>query len=326
MIPVIHTSSTRLAAIDQFRGLAIVLMALANYTFNIALVPAWLKHASDVGFTAPDLIAPMFLFAIGLTYTLALRRRAVRDGWLAANRYAVARYAAMIGLGAIITAGDQAFAVTETAVAWGVLQAIGLAGLLTLAVIRWSTWVRVGAGLALLAGYQLLLENGWLEIVLASSHGGLHGSLGWTALLILATVFGDVYHAARDRRGRFLLLSTLVLVAGLVLAPWVPVSKHRISASYVLVSLGLCGLLFAAFVWLAEVRRVRLPWLEAWGCNPLALYLLHYVLLGIVVLPGIPGWHAAAPLWLVVVQAALLLAILGGLALRWRRRGWRWSL
>ena len=34
-----------------FRGLAIVLMVLANYLARPAVVPGWLKHAPDAGLT-----------------------------------------------------------------------------------------------------------------------------------------------------------------------------------------------------------------------------------------------------------------------------------
>jgi len=43
------TTRQRLEAIDQFRGFAILLMIAANYLSNIGWIPAWLKHAPDVG-------------------------------------------------------------------------------------------------------------------------------------------------------------------------------------------------------------------------------------------------------------------------------------
>ncbi len=65
----------RLAAIDQFRGFAIFLMVLADFLGDVERVPAWLKHAPDIGYTLIDLIAPMFIFAIGLTFGISFRRR-----------------------------------------------------------------------------------------------------------------------------------------------------------------------------------------------------------------------------------------------------------
>lgn len=43
--------SSRNEAIDQFRGFAILLMVLADYLAGTAMMPAWLKHADDIGYT-----------------------------------------------------------------------------------------------------------------------------------------------------------------------------------------------------------------------------------------------------------------------------------
>ena len=43
---------SRIDAIDQFRGAAIVLMVLANYLADVGSIPSWLKHAPDIGLTA----------------------------------------------------------------------------------------------------------------------------------------------------------------------------------------------------------------------------------------------------------------------------------
>ncbi|HEX9013208.1 MAG TPA: hypothetical protein VF813_06820, partial [Anaerolineaceae bacterium] len=121
-------------------------------------------------------------------------------------------------------------------------------------------------------------------------------------------------------------VGALFLAAGAALALLVPVSKNRVSASYVLISLGVSALLFFAFH-LASARTARRDTLlTAWGKNPLALYLLHQLLLGVFFLPGIPGWYAEAPLGLTVLQAGGLLAALSAAGLAWQRRGWVWSL
>ncbi|MBE3065438.1 MAG: DUF1624 domain-containing protein [Spirochaetes bacterium] len=70
----------RSEAVDKYRGLAIILMVIANHLADIASVPAGLKHAPDVGLTPIDLIAPFFIFAIGLTYGPSYRGRLSRDG------------------------------------------------------------------------------------------------------------------------------------------------------------------------------------------------------------------------------------------------------
>jgi hypothetical protein len=59
-----------------------------------------------------------------------------------------------------------------------------------------------------------------------------------------------------------------------------------------------------------ERLGVRPAFLSWWGANPLLLYIGHYLLLAVFVLPGIPWWHVEAPLLLAAAQAAFLLGVL----------------
>jgi predicted acyltransferase len=311
----------RINAIDQFRGFAILAMVLVNFAADIQTVPAWFKHAPDFGLTFADLVAPMFIFAIGLTFGLSARRRSERDGMSATVGHFVRRFLALMGLGAIISAAETMLGLNTSGVDWNVLQSIGGAGLVTLTIIFLPTKARLGIGFSLLALYQILLNAFWLDWVLRSPHGGLAGTLSWSAMLILATVFGDLFQN-EARRKHLPLAALLSLAAGIALAWIVPVSKNRVSASYDLITLGICGLIFSAF-FLANMRLVPL---SAWGQNPILLYNLHYLLIGLFVLPGIPVWHVQAPLWLAGLQVLTLLATLNAIAMYWYRKRFVFSL
>jgi len=311
----------RIDAIDQFRGFAIICMVLINFGTNIQTVPAWLKHASDVGLTFPDLGAPAFIFVIGLTFGLSFRHRSQQGGVTAAYGHFVRRYLAFLGMGAIVSAGETALGINTSGTDWGVLQAIGGAGLVTLTVISLPTQYRLALGLALLAIYQVLLNTFWLDLVLRSPHGGLPGTLSWAALLIMATVLGDLFQGDANRK-YFPFASLLLLLVGFALARFVPVSKNRVSATYILITLGVSGLIFFGFY----IAGFRLSYFSAWGQNPILLYGLSYPLTGLFVLPGIPVWHTQAPIWLVAVQALALLLALGGLARYWQRKGFIFSM
>ena len=63
--------SNRISSIDQFCGFAILTMVHANFMVGIQIIPAWLKHAPDIGLTVIDLIASFFIFAISLSYGLS---------------------------------------------------------------------------------------------------------------------------------------------------------------------------------------------------------------------------------------------------------------
>jgi hypothetical protein len=107
--------------------------------------------------------------------------------------HSIRRWLTLFGIGALMVAAEIVF-YDPAESNWGVLQVIGVAGLLALPVLRLPTWGRAVAGVGLLAIYQVLLDNFWLSGVLASPHGGFAGSISWSAMLILSTVLADLFH------------------------------------------------------------------------------------------------------------------------------------
>ena len=312
----------RISAIDQFRGFAILLMILADYLNNIQVIPAWLKHAPDIGYTVIDLVAPLFVFAIGLTYGMSFRRRLERSGdWKTYNHF-ISRNLALIGLGFLITLGGVLSNNYPPEANWGLLQALGAAGLITLPLIRIKPKYRWIFGFTLLAMYQVLLDRFWLSEVVNAVHNGPQGALSWGALMIIATSLGDIYLESEKGKRFYPWLSLTLLILGVALTFLVPISKHRASTSYMLVSLGLSGLIFFIFHFLDVKYHFQFPLLTDFGKNPLLLYLLHGLVLALFVIPPFPGWYYQAPLWLVVIQATLLVLFLGWIAKVFNRRGW----
>ena len=303
-------SEQRSVTIDAFRGFAVFCLVIGNFISAFVWVPVWLKHAPDIGFTIIDLGAPAFIFVIGLNYVTSFQRRFSKEGAGATFQHFLVRYFAILGLGSLFGAGQVLFQINSIVVNWGVLQAIGVAGILTLVVIRLPTWQRLLICLGLLTGYQLLLDRFWLGIVLTSPHGGLLGSLAWTALLILSTVLADLFY--RDDRGfiRLLAAASLSILLALLLSLWFPISKNRVSETYILLSLGLSGWFYCLFYVLVERFKWNLNLFVSWGRNPLLLYVLHLLLQGLLTLPFQSTWSTLAPIWVVIIQVTLLLSLL----------------
>lgn len=311
-------TASRLESVDCFRGLAIVAMVLANFLNDVQTIPAWLRHARGVGLTPSDLVAPAFVFAIGLTFGPSFARRRERDGLAATVGHFLKRALVLLGIGCILSAGEVATGVNTRGPAWGVLQSLGAAIILVLPALAIRPLPRVGLGLGLLAAYQLLLDRAWLDVVTSSPHGGLQGCLAWGAMLALATAVADLGFGGR--RGIGVALSALALAGGLLLSSAVPIAKERVSASYVLVGLGASGLLYALVALAVDRLRWRSALLADWGRNPLLLYVIQMFLLAVVVLPPWPAWHVLSPPWLAAAQAAALLAVLSGVARALARR------
>ncbi len=75
------TSIPRLASIDIFRGITMAVMIFVNALDGVLGLPWWTHHARasvDV-MTYVDMVFPFFLFAVGLSFPLAIEARVKRD-------------------------------------------------------------------------------------------------------------------------------------------------------------------------------------------------------------------------------------------------------
>ncbi len=302
-------------AIDAFRGLTIVLMFIANYFEHIRTIPACLKHAPDIGITIVDFIAPFFIFAIGLTFAASVTKRAARDGAFKAAEHVIKRAFALIGIGMMFSIGEHSFGFANSIVVWGVLQAIGVAIILSFPFLFMPVFIRLSLALILLGAYQWALDTYWLSTVLHSSHAGLPGSLSWALLLVLSTVFGDILRKSKS----FWTVSAALLAIGIAAAFFFPISKHRMSLSFVLITVSSGAIVFGGMRMLFK-QKFDVPALRIVGTNPLVLYMTHLLLLSVFLVPSVPWWHTDPPLWLAAVQGLLFISVLVWLGFAMYRR------
>lgn len=305
-------------ALDRFRGLAIILMVIVNDLAEEPAIPGILKHARDIGFTLADLVAPLFIIAIAATYRQSfLRRAAINKG--ETYVHFIGRYLAILGIGAFFSALS---AVVYEPSDWGALQAIGVAGLLTLLVIHLPILARGIIAGVLLVGYQLALNLFLLEEVLGSDHGGLIGAVSWGAMLILGTVMFDIH-----RKGmKWFAVGTgalSLLAAGSLLL--VPISKNRVSLSFVLVSAAISCIVYIAVHLLTKKLPFKSDLIIWWGENPLLLYMLHIVIMAVAALPFMALGIEERPLWLALPVTFVILAVLSFIAAKLHKSGKRIS-
>lgn len=312
-------SESRWVTIDLYRGFAILLMVLADYLSRIERVPLWLKHAAGgVGLTVVDLIAPMFILAIGFTFRPSYIRRRNRGGKKQTILHFIRRFLALIGVGFLTPRGFS----------WGLLQAIGGAGLMALIFIELPPLPRAVMGGIIMGGYQILSNLVWMgRITGTSSWCEVEGTLGWAAMLILASVLADWYYDQPRKRKYYYLGILVCLGLGGLLSNWIEISQYFVSTSYVLISLGLSGIIFVIFDFLTERLGLRLTLLASWGKNPLVLYLLHYwIWVYAFIAPQPRTWYHQASSWLILLQAGGFVALLSLAAWYLDRRKWVLSL
>jgi heparan-alpha-glucosaminide N-acetyltransferase len=134
--PLIETAGTstssRLASIDIFRGLTMVVMIFVNDLDSVHGLPWWTHHAPamvDV-MTYVDMVFPFFLFIIGLSIPLAVKARLKKNPSLPALwMHIVIRSVSLIVLGLILAnaeKGDPA-RIGFSNNLWAVLALLGMA-------------------------------------------------------------------------------------------------------------------------------------------------------------------------------------------------------
>lgn len=100
-------------SIDRFRGFAVISMVLIQLWRDFPCLEFLSRlgaHRSEEGLMLienlmfADIFAPMFLFAIALTYKSSFDRRCVLYGKKAAERHFIVRYISIMGIGGILRA------------------------------------------------------------------------------------------------------------------------------------------------------------------------------------------------------------------------------
>ena len=282
----------RLLSLDAFRGLTIAGMLLVN---NIALdtrTPVQLTHAPwNGGIRFADVIFPWFLLIVGvaISYSAASAKKKEIPLWRT-DLKVLGRVLALVFLGCLI---DSSLA-KQPLFDLNVLQLIGLAygtasllyalplsrrmaiafGLLVLhgAAIKFLPVPGIGAGVFREDANLIQHLN---QTYLSALHlDGLLSVIPTAALVLIGSAFGDLlrWDIKPLPKIRFLLAaSALLLALGWAWHFSLPYNKPVWTASYILLTAGLGGVVLTTLYTLVDVVGVRWPPLR-WAVFPLIVY------------------------------------------------------
>jgi predicted acyltransferase len=314
-------STTRIAALDALRGLAIVLMILVNNPGDRDAMPTQFVHSPWHGFRVAEAVFPLFLFAVGVS--MALSRR------VAATRPMLRRVVLLFLIGCVLVSVKYRHPAPST----GTLQLIAGASLLAWAARRWlSRRAQVAAAIAVLGALWIgFTITGWApqtnlaarvdSLVMGSpSDLGLLGTVSAATIVLAATWVGDGVRVMPTARMRAAVAGTAgvtALTAGLLLSLAVPVNKRIWTPSYDLIGFGIAALLLAGLLWChgrwmpaAQTGGALRP-LVTFGTNAIVVYVVTSLAATTVLEPvqtpvvtavaGIGGRAVAAVVWAVGV-------------------------
>lgn len=326
------TKPARLLSIDAFRGFTVLAMIFAIQVAGYTDLPltrswfgsppvSWFHHAGDaiaatgVGLTFTDLIAPFFVFIVGLVLPLSRQRRG--PAWW---KHVGLRTSLLILLGVLYIS-----LVLGLSYWWGILQAIGIAYFLGAAALLLGFWHRLTLVFLVLAAHWTMSHSfhWWLHLgdpaapylTLANLLGDplrpltVHctpwASISYGAITIVGTLVGEAILTGSHQRitARALGLGAALTTIGYALHRWnfpeFAMNKETVSASYSLTTSGVAALTFLAFYLLIDVKEYRRwAWpLIVFGSNALLGYFLQPLLRAVIFALGFKGYLAGHSGW-----------------------------
>lgn len=298
----------RLMSLDILRGITVCGMILVNnaggrYSY------APLRHSVWNGLTPCDLVFPFFLFMVGISTYISLRKFDFRpSGEVIKKIFRRMFLIILIGIGigwfGHICGGD--FLPIDSLRIPGVLQRIGLCyGVVSLLVIyvnhRYIPWIAVGV--LVIYSVLLLTCNGYNcddtnfiviadRAVFGQAHlytkspidpEGLVGSISAIAHTLIGFMCGKLLleNIPISKKLLYMMVAAVVmLLLGYAISGWMPINKRVWSTTYVLVTCGWASVLLAALIYIIDVRQLNRGWtfFLVFGMNPLFLYVLSEVL------------------------------------------------
>lgn len=321
-----NIEKNRLQSLDILRGFDLFMLVFFQPVFvafarHWADLPAFsfllnqLDHVEWVGFTAWDLVMPLFLFMVGAAMPFSFEKYRNNPDKSAIYKKIFRRFVILFILGAVIQGNLLSLDLLAVRVYTNTLQAIAVGYVISAVFLLHLSrkWQLIATSL-LLVGYWALLtflgdftpEGNFAEAVDRTVLGRLRDGVwyaeesSWhfsenyrytwvlTSLVFGVTTMlggfaGQIMKNGKNKlkNAKILLIIGLALLAsGWLLSFQTPIIKKIWSASMTLWSGGLCFLLMALFYYIIDYKgwSKGLNWLKIYGMNSIVAYTLGMVI------------------------------------------------
>lgn len=295
-------NNKRLVSLDVLRGITVAGMILVNDGYGDTF--ATLQHSKWNGMTPCDLVFPFFLFIMGISTYISLRKFQFRATGQVISKI-IRRTVVIFAIGLFgnwfALLFKEGFSIEHLRI-MGVMQRIALcycaASLFALFVNHRYTLHVV---FAILIAYTVILMvgNGYAQdatniaaridnAVFGYDHlyhksaidpEGLLGTLPAIAHTLIGFFCAKVMMESKDKHAKvmmFLLAGGILVIGGYLLQFGLPLNKRIWSPSYVLMTCGLCATIQGLLMYVIDIqgrKRWTMPFL-VFGMNPLFLYVL----------------------------------------------------
>lgn len=318
--------SNRLASLDILRGFDLFMLVFFQPVF-VAFARHWkdvpvfsfllhqLEHVKWEGFSAWDLVMPLFLFMVGAAMPFSFEKYRANPDKRAIYKKITKRFVILFILGAVVQGDLLSLDPMQIRIYTNTLQAIAVGYVISaVLLLHLSRKGQVVATLLLLTGYWALLtflgdftpDGNFAEAVDRAVLGRVRDGVtyaedgSWSfsdnyrytwvltsmvfgVTTMLGAFAGQIMKNGKDKRKNSQLLFTIggvLLVSAWLLSFQTPIIKKIWSASMTLWSGGLCFLLMALFYYIVDYkgRSNGLNWLKIYGMNSIVAYTLGMVI------------------------------------------------
>lgn len=341
----------RIASVDAFRGFTMLAMIfviqVAGYT-DLPFTMSWFgsppvstfHHAADaigstgIGLTFTDLVAPFFVFIVGMVLPFSKKSRSGMEWW----KHVGTRTFMLIALGVVYIS-----LILGISYWWGILQAIGIAYLMGASfMLLKPTWRWVGIfAVAVFHQYMSLTFPWWTHLgdpkagflTIANFAGDplrpltIHctpwASISYGIITVVGTLLGEAIlsHSTKKIITQSIIIGSVFCIIGYMLHiyswPVFAMNKEIVSSSYALFTSGVAAFTFLIFFLIMDVAQVQkwaYPFI-VFGSNALLGYFLQpivriflYALGFKIYLVGHSGWMGmfVGLLWTALLWVILL--------------------
>lgn len=317
--------SNRLASLDILRGFDLFMLVFFQPVF-VAFARHWkdvpvfsfllhqFEHVKWEGFSAWDLVMPLFLFMVGAAMPFSFEKYRANPDKRAIYKKITKRFVILFILGAVVQGDLLSLDPMQIRIYTNTLQAIAVGYVISaVLLLHLSRKDQVVATLLLLTGYWALLtflgdftpDGNFAEAVDRAVLGRVRDGVtyaedgSWSfsdnyrytwvltsmvfgVTTMLGAFAGQIMKNGKDKRKNSQLLFIIggaLLVSAWLLSFQTPIIKKIWSASMTLWSGGLCFLLMALFYYIVDYkgRSNGLNWLKIYGMNSIVAYTLGMV-------------------------------------------------
>ncbi len=317
--------SNRLASLDILRGFDLFMLVFFQPVF-VAFARHWkdvpvfsfllhqFEHVKWEGFSAWDLVMPLFLFMVGAAMPFSFEKYRTNPDKRAIYKKITKRFVILFILGAVVQGDLLSLDPMQIRIYTNTLQAIAVGYVISaVLLLHLSRKGQVAATLLLLTGYWALLtflgdftpDGNFAEAVDRAVLGRVRDGVtyaedgSWSfsdnyrytwvltsmvfgVTTMLGAFAGQIMKNGKDKRKNSQLLFIIggaLLVSAWLLSFQTPIIKKIWSASMTLWSGGLCFLLMALFYYIVDYkgRSNGLNWLKIYGMNSIVAYTLGMV-------------------------------------------------